>query len=115
MGLFDRLLKKKAPSKSEECVLIYLDCVNLPAQVYEEYDLATLEEQLATIINRNGAGEWDGNELGEDTARIFTYGPDADRLYRVMEPVLKSHPLCQNARIVIRKGGPGAPQTQVQL
>jgi hypothetical protein len=115
MGLFDKFLKKKTSLKSDECVLIHLDAVSLSDQIYEEFDLSTLEDQLVAAIIGNHAGELDGNEIGDAVTTIFTYGPDADRLYRVMEPVLKSYPLCQNARVVIRKGGPGSPQTEVQL
>ena len=115
MGLFDKLLKKKEQPKSQECVLIYLDAVNLPNEIYEKYDLSTLEDQLIEAIENNKAGEVDGNEMGEGFTKIYTYGPDADRLYGVVEPVLRAYPLCRNARIIIRKGGPGSPQTEVHL
>jgi hypothetical protein len=115
MGLFSRFSKKKDQPKSEECVLIYLDAVNLPYEIYEKYDLSTLEDQLAEAIEKNKAGEFDGNEMGEGVTKIFTYGPDADRLYHAMESVLRDYPLCRNAKVVIRKGGPGSPQKEVQL
>jgi hypothetical protein len=115
MGILDKLLKKKQQPKSDECVLIHLDGAGLPDQVYQECDLSTLEDMLAEAIERSHAGELDGNEIGPMETTIFTYGPDADRLYRAMEPVLKEYPLSRNARIVIRKGGPGSPQTEVHL
>jgi hypothetical protein len=115
MGLFDRLLKKKKQTRLDECVLIHLDGVNLPDEVYQECDTSTLEDQLIEAIKSQQAGELDGHETGERETTIFTYGPDADDLYRVMEPVLRAYPLCQNARVVIRKGGQGSPQTEVQL
>jgi hypothetical protein len=115
MGLFDKFLKKKEQPKSDESVLIYLDAVNLSDEIYKNYDLSTLEDRLIEAIENNKVGEFDGNEIGEGVTKIFTYGPDADRLYRVIEPVLRSYPLCRNARVVIRKGGPGSPQTEVHL
>ncbi len=116
MGIFDRVLgKKKEPPKVDECVLIHLDGVSLPDEVYANCDLSTLEDQLIEAIQKSRAGELDGNEVGDKETTIFTYGPDADRLYKAMEPVLRSYPLCQNARIVIRKGGPGSTQTEAQL
>lgn len=93
MGMLDKLLRKKAPAP-QECVLIYLDGVNLPDKVYEENDLSTLEDLLIEAINENDAGELDGNETGPETTTIFTYGPDANRLYAAMEDVLKTYPLC---------------------
>jgi hypothetical protein len=115
MGIFAKLLNKKVQPKSEESVLVYLDATNLPDEVYKKYDLSTLEDQLIEAIEKNKAGELDGNEIGEGVTKIFTYGPDADRLFRSIEPVLKAYPLCRNARVVIRKGRPGAPETEVHL
>jgi hypothetical protein len=115
MGLLGKLVGKKEKPKLEECVLIYLDGVNLPDEVYAECDLLTIEDRLIEAIEKGQAGELDGNEIGERETTIFTYGPDADRLYRVMEPVLKSYPLCRGARVIVRKGGPGSPQTEFQI
>lgn len=115
MGIFDKLMGKRGQPKTEECVLIRLDGVSLPDAVYAEFDLSTLEGQLIEAIQRSNAGELDGHETGEKETTIFTYGPDADRLYAVMEPTLKSYPLCKNARVTVRKGGPGSPETEVHL
>jgi hypothetical protein len=95
--------------------LIQLDGVNLPDEVYSDYDVSTLEDQLIDAIQKNNAGELDGHETGDKETTIFTYGPDADRLYAAMESTLKGYPLCKNARVIVRKGGPGSPQTELQL
>jgi hypothetical protein len=105
MAFLERFLGKKATPKSQEAVLIYLDGTGLPDEIYAQYDLSTLEDQLIEAINKNHTGEFDGNEIGERETTIYTYGPDAQRLYAVIEPVLRGYPLCQNARIVIRQGG----------
>jgi hypothetical protein len=115
MGLFNKLLGRKEQPKLDQCVLIHLDAVGLPDTVYEECDLSTLEDQLIAAMAANRAGELDGNEAGNEVTTIYTYGADAENLYRAMEPVLIGYPLCQNARVVIRKGGPGSPQREVQL
>src|ERR1019366_4136012 len=64
MGLFDKFMKKKEASNSDECVLIHLDGVHLPDQVYQECDLSTLEDMLIEAIESSNAGELDGNEIG---------------------------------------------------
>ena len=115
MGLLSKFLGKKDQPKLEEAVLIYLDGTGLPDQIYQEYDLSTLEDQLIDAIGAEHAGEFDGNEIGPDGATLFAYGQDADHLFSVIEPVLRDYPLCQNARVVIRKGGPGATQTEVRI
>lgn len=93
-------------SGREEAVLVLLDAANLPDEFWK------LNERLDKELEESGAGEFDGNEIGEGEATLFAYGPDADRLFGVMEP---SFALCQNARVQIRHGGPGSPQTEVRL
>jgi len=102
-------------SFDEQAVLVHLDGVGLPANIYAEYDLVTLEDQLIEVIERDGLGEFDGNEIGLGTATLFMYGPDAERLYLAIETTLRAYPLCQGAQIVIRRGGPGAPQREFRL
>lgn len=93
MGLLGKLLKKKSPEQ-QQCVLIHLDGASLPDAVYEENDVATLEDLLADVIEKSNTGELDGHETGPESTTIFTYGPDADRLFDAMKPVLTSYPLC---------------------
>ena len=115
MSLFGFFKQKKSAAKVDECVLIILDGSSLPDEIYQQYDLSTLEDQLIEVIGKNGVGELDGNETGPMETTIYTYGPDADRLYEIIEPVLVTYPLCENARVVIRHGGPGAPQTEHRI
>ncbi len=99
----------------EQAVLVHLDGTGLPDQVYEEYDLATLEDQLIDVIERDGLGGFDGNEIGPEETTLYMYGPDAQRLYTGIEQTLRAYPLCQGARVEIRRGGPGAEQREVRL
>ena len=96
-------------SGHQEAVLVHIDAVDLPEEFWQ------LNERLFEQIERSGAGEFDGNEIGEGAATLFAYGPDADRLFSVMEPILAEYALCRNARVVIRKGGPGSPQAELKL
>ncbi len=96
-------------SGHQEAVLVHINAVEL------QDDFWQLNERLYREIDRSGTGEFDGNEIGEESASLFAYGPDADRLFRAMEPILKSYPLCRHARVVIRHGGPGSPQTELKL
>jgi hypothetical protein len=98
---------------SEQAVLVYLDGVVLRSRTYD--DLYTLEDQLIAVIEREALGEFDGNEIGEEGAVIFMYGPDAERLYAGVEATLRSCPLCEGARVVVRFGGPGASQRELAL
>lgn len=64
---------------------------------------------------REGLGIFDGNGVGPGEATLFMYGPDAERLFAGIEKTLRAYPLCQNARVVIRKGGPGAEEREIRL
>ncbi len=99
----------------EQAVIIHLDGTTLPNAVYEQHDLATLEDELIAVIERTGAGELDGNEIGPETTTLFLYGPNAADLFSSVEPTLRANPLCQNATIIIRAGGPNAPAAEVRL
>jgi hypothetical protein len=47
---------------------------------------------LTEAIERAGVGAFDGNEFGGGEVMLFAYGPDADALFAVMEPVLRDLP-----------------------
>lgn len=113
--LFGSSSKATHGPAEQHAVLVYLDGTGLPDEVYTECDLATLEDRLHAAIARVGAGEYDGNEFGETETTLFMYGPDAEKLFSAIEPVLRAYPLCRNARIIIRKGGPGGPQRELKL
>lgn len=93
----------------QQAVLVHLDATELPDEFWQ------LNERLYDELERSGIGEFDGNEIGDGEATLFAYGSDADRLFKVMEPILRSYSLCQNARVELRKGEPGSPQTELQL
>lgn len=112
MSIFKRLFAK---TSVEQAVLVHLDNNDLPDHIYQEYDLGTIEDRLIEIIERERVGEFDGNEVGQGEATLFMYGPDAERLFAAIEQTLREYPLCQGARVEIRRGGPGAPQREVRL
>ncbi len=66
-------------------------------------------------MDNGNVGEFDGNEIGAGTATLFFYGRDANKIVQVVGPVLREYPVFRNVRIVIRKGPPGSPETEVQL
>jgi hypothetical protein len=70
--------------------------------------LFDLEDRLERAISAAGAGEFDGNEIAADgnDARLYMYGPDADRLFDVVRPVLESAPFMRGAQVVKRYGPP---------
>ena|SRR5438132_4588458 len=119
MGLFSRLFRSE-PRPAErpddrECVLVHLDGTSLPDDVYQRCDVMTLSEQLGEALERQALGEYDGDEQGPAETTLFMYGSDAERLFNGIEAILRAYPLCQNARVVIRRGPLGAPERELRL
>jgi len=80
--------------------------------------LQALEDRLADAIDMHDAGEFDGDVLGPDDATLYMYGPDADRLFAAIRPVLKRVRFPIGSYVVKRYGDPGDPdvkETRVDL
>lgn len=125
MGMLKRLFGKKsagasasaagAAAEPQQAVLVHLDGTGLPDHVYKEFDLATIEDRLVDVILAGQLGEFDGNEIGRTETTLFMYGPNAELLFAGIESTLRGYPLCQGARVEIRRGGPGAQVREVRL
>ena len=69
--------------------------VHLPLQdgefggTAERQAVYALQEQLTAAIAAADAGEFDGNEFGDDEVVLYAYGPNAARLFAAMQPALK--------------------------
>ncbi|MEV0220048.1 hypothetical protein [Streptomyces sp. NPDC050704] len=74
-------------------------------QIYEA------EQAMEAATERAGVGEVDGNEFGEGEAVVYAYGPDADALFKVLEPTLRSLPF-RPAHVLLRRGD---VETRVEL
>ncbi|MDX2038378.1 MAG: hypothetical protein SFX72_17145 [Isosphaeraceae bacterium] len=92
-------------AKDDQAVLIHLDATSLPDEIYSNYDLEQLEQRIAHALQDSNVGEYDGNEYSFDEVVLYMYGPDAEAMYQVIEPIVQDYPLCRNARVVIRPGG----------
>lgn len=61
------------------------------------------EQVMAAAAEEAGVGEVDGNEFGGGKAVVYAYGPDADALFKVLEPTLRRLPF-RPAHVVLRRG-----------
>jgi calcineurin-like phosphoesterase len=112
--IFNIFKKKNStiPKKNEEAVIINLDAVNLSDEVYQKYDLITLEDKINEVIRPNNLGEYDGDESGPGVTKVYLYAPDAEKLFSSIKPILETYPLCKNAKVIIRNGAPGSVQRE---
>ena len=90
----------KGPGASEQAVI-----VRVPYAGVDLGPLHAIEQRLTAAIAQAGVGTLDGDELtpGVD-ATLYAYGPDADRLYAAMRPVLEGEPLMHGATATLRYG-----------
>jgi hypothetical protein len=77
--------------------------------------LHALEDQLIVGIKESGAGEYDGNEIGEGVFTIYTYGPSAERLFAVVRPILKKFRPPTGSFLIKRYGKPGSKHDRVAI
>lgn len=70
----------------------------------EQAAVFALAEELEAAIGSSSAGEYDGEEFGGGSCVLYMYGPDANRLFAVVEPVLKSTPLSRGGFAIKRYG-----------
>jgi len=75
----------------------------------EREALLDFQGQLATAIQKAGVGEFDGDMFGEGECILYMYGPDADRLFAEIEPLLRTCPLASGGYAVKRYGEAGGP------
>jgi hypothetical protein len=63
--------------------------------------IRALEHQLATAIKRAGVGELGETEVHIDgnDGYLYMYGPDPDRMYGAVSPILKSSRLLTDAEV----------------
>ncbi len=61
--------------------------------------LFVLEEKLESGIAAARVGEYDGNEIAVDGSdgTLYMYGPDADKLFEVVRPILENSSFMRGA------------------
>ena len=90
-----------APAHSEQAVLVHFDYGSRDWGPFFQF-----EERLERAIAASGTGEYDGNELAVDGSdgSLYMYGPDADKLFAVVKPLLESSPLLKHVVVTLRYG-----------
>jgi hypothetical protein len=70
--------------------------------------LFALEKKLEAAIVSAGVGEFDGNDVAADGSDgyLYMYGPNADRLFETIKPILEATQFMRGAKIKLRYGPP---------
>jgi hypothetical protein len=79
--------------------------------------LMALEDELEAALDGKNVGELDGNEIAVDGSDgfLFLYGPDADALFAVIEPVLRKSAVTPGADATLRYGDPDEADLKQKL
>jgi hypothetical protein len=106
MGLFDKVKKNDAlpVAVAEHAVIVQF---NFPSGDLDR--IMEVEDQLAKAVEGTSVGQFDGNEIAVDGRDnlFYMYGPDADKVYAAIEPVLLSSEMLSEGRVLLRYGPPG--------
>jgi hypothetical protein len=78
-----------------------------------------LEDIFKETLETSGVGDFDGDEFCEGpvetSVTFFMYGPDANKIYQVVLPILMRLPSLLGSYITKRYGGLGAKETHIVL
>ena len=96
----------------QQCLAVYLDGVSLPDEVYANLDFEAVVTELDAAA---GGGSFRGFWQGPEETGLFFFGPDAEELFKGIEPVLRRLPIGQNGRVVIRQGKPTLQPRELRL
>ncbi|WP_206606587.1 hypothetical protein [Steroidobacter cummioxidans] len=90
-----------AQKASEQAVIVHFAYGSTDLQALFE-----LEDQLESAISAAGIGEYDGNEVAVDGSDgyLYMYGPDADKLFEVIQPILERSSFMHGAEVRKRYG-----------
>ena len=104
----------KVPRMSEHCVRVTFD-LGAPGfgAAAERGAVHAFTNLLAAAVEAAAVGAFDGDEFGGGECSIFMSGPDADRIFAVVDPLLRAWPVAQGGVAVRRYGPPGAPEQRV--
>jgi hypothetical protein len=70
----------------------------------ERKAIFALEDRLTQAIQEASAGEFDGDEFGEGECVLYMYGPDAERLFGAVQPILTASPVATGGFAIKRFG-----------
>jgi|ERR1039458_6983564 hypothetical protein len=107
---------KATNAQEEEALIVYIRLSDEKSGKPDEREkLFKLEDQLLSAIEKSGAGQYDGNEIGEGFFTLYMYGPSAARLWEAASPIVKASRAPSGSYVIKRYGRPGAKQDRISL
>ena len=72
-------------------------------------NLAALGDDLREVLEKTRVGHFDGSECLHGRCALFMYGPDAEKVFEAVKPVLHQATLTSGASVELRLGSADAP------
>ncbi len=91
-------------SQMEGAVFVELPFGNRPGRSEGRKSQSFLTNMLSEEVRAQDAGYYGGRVALPESTTLFFYGPDAERLFQILEPPLRNEPVCAGARVLIRQG-----------
>jgi tetratricopeptide (TPR) repeat protein len=91
-------------AQMEGAVLVELAIGNKPVRSDGRKYLNALTGRLSKEVKTQDVGHYSGRVAIPESTTLFFYGPDAEILFKVLDPSLKSNEMCLGARVIVRQG-----------
>ncbi|MFN0133968.1 MAG: hypothetical protein ACKVW3_15740 [Phycisphaerales bacterium] len=104
--------RSPAEEVEQHAVLLYLKTAGEMPPQEEMNRYHRLQDEIAKAVNAKGVGELDGDEWGDGRCTVYLYGPNAERLWDAIAPVIEKHPLPHGSVAIKRFGGPGCAKAE---
>lgn len=120
MGLFDKLFgrnKKKVKNSDKQMNAEHAVIIIFNYGIQGLKSLHELEAKLEGILTDRSVGEYDGHEIAIDYSdgSLYMYGPDAEKLYIAVKPVLETTHFLKGAIATLRFGPPEDGVKEIEI
>jgi hypothetical protein len=99
----------------QQAIIITIPLLDGRPESKEIQRVYKLEDELSKAIAQSRVGEYDGSEVGTGKFTMYAYGPSADKLFGVAQPVLAKYPLPPGSRVTKRYGNPRAKEDRILI
>lgn len=85
--------------------------LHLPASL----ETGQIESDLAALLAQSRIGEFDGTDISGDEKILYLYGRNAEQIFELIEPTLRSEDAYHGGWAQLRFGPPGSPYRKVSF
>jgi len=118
MGFFSKYFgpKKQLSKSDDEWIAVYFNFSDSDYGTQAERDsIHRFTDILSAAIQQSGEGVFDGDEFGNGECGLFMYGPSADRLFCVIEPLLSGWEPLKGGYAIKRYGAPVEQRERIEF